>query len=151
MHRCFREVNAQQTQRHDTCSHVYRYRVKFHSKKSNDKEQNSIVSNPISIAISPKVQKKKKKRIESSSKELRFRVKVSTRTEILHCPNSLQFPCRRFSLSLRLTGETASWPLGEKRKYRGTRKEERGKKKRKEERKKIKKRAVERRIYFHGV
>lgn len=64
---------------------------------------------------------------------------------------SLQFPCRRFSLSLRLTGETASWPLGEKRKYRGTRKEERGKKKRKEERKKIKKRAVERRIYFHGV
>lgn len=94
IYRCVRKVS------------VYRYRIKFYSKKSNGNNNNN---NKKIRSSTQFLRKFKKKRIESSSKELLSRVKVAARTEILHCSNSLQFPYRRFRCVSRGDSELAPW------------------------------------------
>lgn len=85
------------------------------------------------------LRKFRKKKDRVIVERITIRVKVSTRTEILHCPNSLQFPYRRFRCRCVSQGRQRVGPL-EKRKYRGTKKKRRKRgKRRKEERAKRKK------------
>lgn len=102
------------------------------------------------------LRKFRKKKDRVIVERITIRVKVSTRTEILHCPNSLQFPYRRFRCRCVSQGVTASWHLGKKKipwneKEKKKEREKKKRRKSKKKKKKIKKRAVERRIYFHGV